>query len=212
MAARGCRRSSAQRRQLSNRHLIRRRTHLQSVKPFIGDCPHGAVENTLYTTEQTFDFPVPSISHRGSGLFAWTWFTVTGFRQTYMNCAHVEIVGGGGGGGWPTGASDMFIGEINQCKTREFGNLYFPDPGSVVQFGGKRNWVNAGPIVVCSIPPQVLPSALMPRRKARMARMLNRGVELVNRAFGGGVWDAGRRRGCTSILDLIEGLLIGGLL
>jgi len=137
------------------------------------------VENTLYTTEQTFDFPIPTNAPHGSALFAWTWFTVTGFRQMYMNCAHVEIVNAGGGGGevgWPAGMPDMFIGEINQCKTQEFGNLYFPDPGSVVQFGGKTNWVNAGPVGVCNIPPDVPPNALMPGRMARMARMLKRGV------------------------------------
>ncbi|RPA97484.1 hypothetical protein L873DRAFT_1690872 [Choiromyces venosus 120613-1] len=170
------------------------------LKSFIGDCPRGAVENTLYTTEQTFDFPIPSSAPRGSALFAWTWFTVTGFRQMYMNCAHVQIVDGAPGAGgdgrrWPEGVPDMFIGEINQCKSQEFGNLYFPDPGSAVQFGGKTNWVYAGPVGICNIPSDVPSNALMPGRKAKLARMVRRGVErakrakrgtgVVRRAFGG---------------------------
>ncbi|KAG0131199.1 putative endoglucanase [Tuber indicum] len=159
------------------------------LKSFIGDCPRGAVENNLFTTEQTFDFPISANAPRGSALFAWTWFTVTGFRQMYMNCAHVEIIGAGAGSGeaeWPVGMPDMFIGETNQCKTQEFGNLYFPDPGSAVQFGGKTNWVNAGPVGVCNIPSDMPPNALMPGRKARVARMLKNGVEVVKRAFDGG--------------------------
>ncbi|KAG0638670.1 hypothetical protein HOY80DRAFT_1001602 [Tuber brumale] len=40
------------------------------LKSFIGDCPRGAVENTLHTTEQTFDFPIPANAPRGSAIFA----------------------------------------------------------------------------------------------------------------------------------------------
>lgn len=98
----------------------------------------------------------------------------------YMNCAHVEIVNGGTG--LPPDTPDMFIGEINQCKSQEFSNLYFPDPGRAVQFGGPTAWVNAGPVGQCNFPPDVPERAtfLPPPSLARRVReKVRRGLQIL---------------------------------
>lgn len=84
-----------------------------------------------------------------------------------MNCAHVEIVDGGDG--LPEEYPDMFIGEINQCKSQEFSNLEFPNPGPQVEYGDSR-WVDAGPVGQCFNPPQIPEKAMLPAYKPRRKR------------------------------------------
>lgn len=85
----------------------------------------------------------------------------------YMNCAHIEIVDGGDG--LPEEYPDMFIGEINQCKSQEFLNLAFPHPGPQIEYG-QSNWMNAGPVGQCFDPPQVPEEAMLPAYKPRRRR------------------------------------------
>lgn len=118
----------------------------QVIRSFMGGCPRGAYENKLLKTgevERTFQFWVPQNAPGGDAVFAWTWFTVTGFREMYMNCAHVQIsqpnpkitarkLN-------PARYPPMFVGEINQCKTREWFNLEFPQPGWKPFYGNKND-------------------------------------------------------------------------
>jgi hypothetical protein len=100
-----------------------------------------------------------------------TWFTVTGFREMYMNCAHVEIINGGDGlpGVYPA----MFIGEINQCISQANANLVFPKAGPQVENAvNKTRWVGAPPVGLCLDPPEIPKKALvpfMPRGRTRRA-------------------------------------------
>lgn len=59
----------------------------QVLRSFMGGCPRGANENRLLKTgevERKFTFEVPRDAPGGDAVFAWTWFTVTGFREMYM--------------------------------------------------------------------------------------------------------------------------------
>lgn len=40
-------------------------------KSFIGNCPRGAVENELTTSNQTFEFLIPQETPSGNAIFAW---------------------------------------------------------------------------------------------------------------------------------------------
>lgn len=58
----------------------------------------------------------------------------TGNREMYMNCAAVTVTNGGSGLTGPT----PFVANanVNECKTIENIDVVFPDPGSVVHYGG----------------------------------------------------------------------------
>lgn len=59
----------------------------QVVRSFMGGCPRGANENKLERLgeeDRKFRFWVPRDAPGGNAVFAWTYFTVTGFRQMYM--------------------------------------------------------------------------------------------------------------------------------
>ncbi|KAI5811319.1 hypothetical protein DFH27DRAFT_21566 [Peziza echinospora] len=106
----------------------------QVLRSFVGGCPRGAYENKIPAgSDQKFQFRIPIDAPGGTAIFGWTYFTVTGFREMYMNCAHITIL-----------QDDravtqkrlddkvyppMFVGEINKCKSYEWFNLEFPRLG-----------------------------------------------------------------------------------
>lgn len=104
----------------------------------MGGCPRGAYENDLPKGgNQKFEFVIPADAPGGQAVFAWTYFTVTGFREMYMNCAHVTIdpterARKREDGLDPARHPPMFVGEINECKSREWHNLEFPQAGDAV--------------------------------------------------------------------------------
>lgn len=111
----------------------------------MGGCPRGAHENEITrkgAEDLKFRFTVPKDAPGGDAVFAWTYFTVTGFREMYMNCAHVRIEQPDrnvtGRKLNPARYPPMFVGEINGCKSREWFNLEFPRPGWKPSYGTKQ--------------------------------------------------------------------------
>ncbi|KAJ9097351.1 hypothetical protein QFC19_006819 [Naganishia cerealis] len=95
------------------------------IQSYIGGC---------VTDSTTIDVAIPSEAPSGDALFAWTWFNTAGNREMYMNCAAVTVANGGSGLTGPT----PFVAnaDVNECKTIENVDVVFPDPGSVIHFGG----------------------------------------------------------------------------
>ncbi|RPB29246.1 hypothetical protein L211DRAFT_845236 [Terfezia boudieri ATCC MYA-4762] len=116
----------------------------KAFKSFIGGCvgiqPGGS---------QAFQFTIPSDAPQGEALFGWTWFNHEGNREMYMNCAVVTIGSSKKLAKRSLSGPDMFIANIgNGCSTAAGKDVYFPLPGSDVQFGG--NAANqAAPIGNC---------------------------------------------------------------
>lgn len=116
----------------------------KAFKSFIGGCvgiqPGGS---------QAFQFTIPSGAPQGEALFGWTWFNHEGNREMYMNCAVVTIGSSKKLAKRSLSGPDMFIANIgNGCSTAAGKDVYFPLPGSDVQFGG--NAANqAAPIGNC---------------------------------------------------------------
>ena len=57
----------------------------QVLRSFVGGCPRGAQENNIPKgSDQRYPFRIPQNAPGGTAIFAWTYFTVTGFREMYM--------------------------------------------------------------------------------------------------------------------------------
>lgn len=95
------------------------------IQSYIGGC---------VTDSTTIDVDIPSEAPSGDALFAWTWFNTAGNREMYMNCAAVTVANGGSGLTGPT----PFVANanVNECHTVENTDVVFPDPGSVIHYGG----------------------------------------------------------------------------
>ncbi|KAL4790296.1 hypothetical protein BDV19DRAFT_341313 [Aspergillus venezuelensis] len=86
-------------------------------------------------------FTIPDSFEDGKYTLAWTWFNRIGNREMYMNCAPITISGGGSAKRLDEAAvekrteeyPDLFIANINGCKTEEMMSPRFPNPGSNVQ-------------------------------------------------------------------------------
>ncbi|KAF8475607.1 hypothetical protein BDZ91DRAFT_788297 [Kalaharituber pfeilii] len=107
--------------------------HDKGVAAHWGGSCQASISYDYGKTFQDVQIQNPKGCSWGDVIFAWTWFTVTGFREMYMNCAHVKIhqpnqnitatqLN-------PEVHPPMFVGEINQCKSKEWFNLEFPLPG-----------------------------------------------------------------------------------
>ncbi|KAL4903382.1 hypothetical protein BDW74DRAFT_156275 [Aspergillus multicolor] len=81
---------------------------------------------------------IPDDFEDGQYTLAWTWINRIGNREFYMNCAPVTLSGGSSSkrskvatvekraGDYP----DMFIANINGCKTKDNKSPRYPNPGS----------------------------------------------------------------------------------
>lgn len=105
------------------------------IKSMMGGCP----------LVSTYDFDIPSYAPTGPALLAWTWFNHAGNREIYMNCAWVTISNGAGRRRTRRQTSsfnalpNIFLANIPQAQgvtTVEGFDVTFPDPGTVVQYGG----------------------------------------------------------------------------
>lgn len=87
----------------------------------------------------TQDVTIPSDAPSGDALFAWSWFNLVGNREMYQNCAPVKIINGGSGldsASYPA----PFVANVDaapNCKTVEWTEVVFPNPGKNVKYGGK---------------------------------------------------------------------------
>ncbi|KAL4977102.1 hypothetical protein BDW66DRAFT_133382 [Aspergillus desertorum] len=86
---------------------------------------------------------IPDSFEDGQYTFAWTWINRIGNREFYMNCAPITLSGGSSSKRSDVAAvekraedyPDMFIANINGCKTKENYSPRYPYPGSdVVSF------------------------------------------------------------------------------
>ncbi|KAJ6004601.1 hypothetical protein N7540_012970 [Penicillium herquei] len=114
-----------------------------------GGCPANVAGllpgDALSKIVPPLNFTIPFGLQPGKYSLAWTWFNRVGLREMYMNCAPVTLVGSSSDND-PMHHSDifsdlpdMFIANINGCKTRENIDIRFPEPGDSVEYRGNAS-------------------------------------------------------------------------
>lgn len=111
------------------------------IKSIEGGCPGvgagggNGVEGT--DAGNVYDFELPDSIPNGQVTFAWTWMPkLSGAPEFYMNCAPVMVSGGASDTSKFDELPDLFVSNINECKTPVGGSVKFPNPGAVLQDGG----------------------------------------------------------------------------
>ncbi|KAF2205926.1 hypothetical protein GQ43DRAFT_436661 [Delitschia confertaspora ATCC 74209] len=103
------------------------------VKSIEGGCPGVSGVNT-------YDFELPDSIPNGDLTFAWTWMPkLSGQPEYYMNCAPIRVTGGAEDTSKFNQLPDMFVANINDCKTPVSKAVKFPNPGTVVEDGGTND-------------------------------------------------------------------------
>ncbi|KAJ5701401.1 hypothetical protein N7488_008949 [Penicillium malachiteum] len=96
-----------------------------------GGCPANVAGllpgDALSKNVPPLNFTIPFGLQPGKYSLAWTWFNRMGLREMYMSCAPVTLVG------------DMFIANINGCKTMEKIEIRFPEPGDSIEYRGNAS-------------------------------------------------------------------------
>jgi len=120
------------------------------IKSFIGNCVRSAGGN-VFDKNQVYNFTIPAEAKAGDVIWAWTWFSQSGSRDMYMNCAHITIEGSGTSS--LNDHPDMFVANVNNGWSTE-GNkdVEFPDPGKDVERNRATNGAPTAPPVSTPAP------------------------------------------------------------
>ena len=133
-----------------------------------GGCPANTAGNLASDPSgqgaSKFQITIPESIKPGEYTLAWSWINRIGNREFYMNCAPVTIQGPKKKRYAPTPAleprtsialtkrddlPDMFVANINGCKTPEGIDVRFPNPGSSLEHAGNAvNLMKSG-VPVC---------------------------------------------------------------
>lgn len=132
------------------------------IKSIEGGCmdPNEGSSNTgndaSAKSSFTPSFTIPDSFKDGKYTLAWTWLNRIGNREFYMNCAPITLGGGSSKRSDEAAVEkraeeypDMFIANINGCKTEEGSSPRFPNPGNDVESLNKANLI-ADASNVCS--------------------------------------------------------------
>jgi hypothetical protein len=111
------------------------------IKSIEGGCPGvgagGGNGQEGSDAGNVYDFELPDSIPSGQVTFAWTWMPkLSGAPEFYMNCAPVMVSGGASDTSKFDELPDLFVSNINECKTPVGGAVKFPSPGAVLQDGG----------------------------------------------------------------------------
>ncbi|KAL6233949.1 hypothetical protein BDW75DRAFT_213753 [Aspergillus navahoensis] len=112
---------------------------IQSIEGGCMDPNEGGTNlGTISGMKNSFSptFTIPDDFEDGQYTLAWTWINRIGVREFYMNCAPITISGGSSKRSDVAAVEkraqdypDMFIANINGCKTEEMKSPRFPNPG-----------------------------------------------------------------------------------
>ncbi|KAL2862559.1 lytic polysaccharide monooxygenase AA11 family protein [Aspergillus lucknowensis] len=121
------------------------------IKSIEGGCVANVDENLPGANSKTpnpytFNFTIPSDVEPGKYTMAYTWINRIGNREMYMDCAPITVSGGSSSKRSETtevakrsldNYPDMFIANINGCKTTEGVDIRYPCPGNDIEYLGE---------------------------------------------------------------------------
>ncbi|KAI9369054.1 hypothetical protein BJX61DRAFT_536749 [Aspergillus egyptiacus] len=134
------------------------------IKSIEGGCVADVSGNLAGSNAKTpnpyhFNFTIPDDVEPGKYTLAYTWINRIGVREMYMDCAPITVTGGSASKRSETGVTkrsldnypDMFIANINGCKTEEGKDIRFPCPGDTVEYLGDPTNLLPESAPICSL-------------------------------------------------------------